>query len=67
MISRVQGDGLVDESEIALDLFELMSHRFESAQQFGLFIALRLETKKALESSLDNRGLGRSLAPGRSL
>ena len=64
MVSRVQGDSLVDESKIALDLFELM---FESAQQFVLFIALRLGTKKARESSLDNRCLGPSLAIGRSL
>jgi hypothetical protein len=63
VVSSVQGDGLIDDPEVALELLELPAHPVEAPQQRGVIDGLSLGIKKAVEGGLHDR----RLAPARTL
>ena len=56
--SGVQGDRLIDDPQLALELFELTAHPFEAAPQRGVVAALGAVRQKLAQRSLDDRAFG---------
>ena len=56
--SGVQGDRLIDDPQLALELFELTAHPFEAAPQSDIVVGLGAVGQKLTQRSLDDRAFG---------
>jgi hypothetical protein len=65
VVSRVQSDGLIDDSEVALELFELPAHPVETTQQGGVVDGLGVGVQEALKSGLHDCRFARASLLGR--
>ena len=64
VVSSVQGDGLIDDFEVVLELLELTAHAVEAAQQRRVVDGLGAGIKKAIEGGLHDCRLARAWALG---
>ena len=58
--SGVQGDCLIDDPQLALELFELTAHPFEAAAQGRVVVGLGAVGQKLAQRGLDDRRFGRA-------
>ena len=56
----VQGDCLIDDPQLALELFELTAHPFEAAPQGRVVVGLGAVGQKLAQRGLDDRRFGRA-------
>src|SRR5262249_8563034 len=65
VVSRVQSDSLIDDPEVALELFELMAHPVEPTQEGGVVDSFSIGAQEALKSGLDDCRFARASLLGR--
>lgn len=60
----MEGDGLIDNSEVALKLLELMAHAVEAAQERGVVDGLGVGIKETIDRGFHDLRFARTWALG---